>query len=188
MLQDIVWQRVEQCCRNINWVIGAGFLLLMEQHFRLFLGGFVLIRHHVIEVYVLALMINLEMWYWKFKIIFINHYYLFLKCFHSIKYQTGESGLEERIDVFKEWTSRRPWNERKRANKCGTPQLLSRSDPPELIYYGRHSGVIGLTKGELYKTVSDNEIASHGYDKVTAAVSSNSSCIVLYFIWPWKFY
>ncbi|XP_057420311.1 multisite-specific tRNA:(cytosine-C(5))-methyltransferase trm4b [Lotus japonicus] len=77
-----------------------------------------------------------------------------------------ESGLEERMDVFKEWTSRRPWKERKRANQSGTPQLVSRSQPPELIYYGQHSGVIGLTKGELYKTVSDNEIASHGYDKV----------------------
>ncbi|XP_061357179.1 rRNA (cytosine-C(5))-methyltransferase NOP2C isoform X1 [Gastrolobium bilobum] len=77
-----------------------------------------------------------------------------------------QSESEERLDVFKEWSSRRPWKERKRAKKSGTPQLVSRSQPPELIYYGQHSGVVGLTKGELYKTVSDNEIASHGYDKV----------------------
>ncbi|MCI18548.1 S-adenosyl-L-methionine-dependent methyltransferases superfamily protein, partial [Trifolium medium] len=70
------------------------------------------------------------------------------------------------MDVFKEWTSKRPWKERKRAKKCGTPQVVSKSHPPELIYYGRHSGVIGLTKGELYKTVSEDEIASYGYDKV----------------------
>ncbi|RDY14231.1 hypothetical protein CR513_00735 [Mucuna pruriens] len=81
-------------------------------------------------------------------------------------YQTGKSGLEERVDVFKEWTSRRPWKERKRANKSGTAQLVSRSHPPELIYYGQHSGVVGLTKEELFKTLSDNEIANHGYDKV----------------------
>ncbi|KAL2662495.1 hypothetical protein GLYMA_02G047100v4 [Glycine max] len=77
-----------------------------------------------------------------------------------------ESGLEGRVDVFKEWTSRRPWKERKKANKSGTAQLVSRSQPPELIYYGQHSGVVGLTKGELYRTLSDNEIANHGYDKV----------------------
>ncbi|KAK7380798.1 hypothetical protein VNO78_33317 [Psophocarpus tetragonolobus] len=38
--------------------------------------------------------------------------------------------------------------------------------PLELIYYGQHSGVVGLTKGELYKTLSNCEIANHGYDKV----------------------
>ncbi|KAL2333812.1 hypothetical protein Fmac_015025 [Flemingia macrophylla] len=75
-------------------------------------------------------------------------------------------GLEERLDVFKEWTARRPWKERKRVNKSGIAQLVSRSQPPELIYYGQHSGVVGLTKEELYKTLSDNEIANHGYDKV----------------------
>ncbi|KHN44316.1 hypothetical protein glysoja_043579 [Glycine soja] len=32
----------------------------------------------------------------------------------------GESGLEGKVDVFKEWTSRRPWKERKKANKSGT--------------------------------------------------------------------
>ncbi|KAK7346338.1 hypothetical protein VNO80_20855 [Phaseolus coccineus] len=80
--------------------------------------------------------------------------------------QSCESGLEERGDVFKEWTSRRPWKERKRASKNGTPQLVSSSQPPELIYYGQRSGVVGLTKGELFKTLSDNEIAKNGYDKV----------------------
>ncbi|KAK8471590.1 hypothetical protein PHAVU_003G264100 [Phaseolus vulgaris] len=80
--------------------------------------------------------------------------------------ESCESGLEERVDVFKEWTSRRPWKERKRASKNGTPQLVSSSQPPELIYYGQHSGVVGLTKGELFKTLSDNEIANNGYDKV----------------------
>ncbi|KAI4327743.1 hypothetical protein L6164_020168 [Bauhinia variegata] len=74
--------------------------------------------------------------------------------------------LEEKVDVFKEWTSRRPWKERQKAKKGGPPLLASRSQPPELIYYGQHSGVVGLTKGELYKTLSENEIGSCGYDKV----------------------
>ncbi|KAI5388771.1 hypothetical protein KIW84_074437 [Lathyrus oleraceus] len=80
--------------------------------------------------------------------------------------ESYESRSEERMDVFKEWTSRRPWKERKKAKKCATPQVVSKSHPPELIYYGQHSGVIGLTKGELYKTVAENEIAGYGYDKV----------------------
>ncbi|TKY55922.1 Ribosomal RNA small subunit methyltransferase B [Spatholobus suberectus] len=85
--------------------------------------------------------------------------------FHS-DCESCESGLEDRVDVFKEWTSIRPWKERKRANKSGAAQLVSRSQPPELIYYGQHSGVVGLSKGELHKTLSDNEIANLGYDKV----------------------
>uniref|UniRef100_K7MC89 Uncharacterized protein n=1 Tax=Glycine max TaxID=3847 RepID=K7MC89_SOYBN len=35
-------------------------------------------------------------------------------------YKSCESGLEGKVDVFKEWTSRRPWKERKKANKSGT--------------------------------------------------------------------
>ncbi|XP_050909436.1 uncharacterized protein LOC127123242 [Lathyrus oleraceus] len=80
--------------------------------------------------------------------------------------ESYESRSEERMDVFKEWTSRRPRKERKKAKKCATPQVVFKSHPPELIYYGQHSGVIGLTKGELYKTVAENEIAGYGYDKV----------------------
>ncbi|KAF7809642.1 putative NOL1/NOP2/sun family RNA methylase [Senna tora] len=77
-----------------------------------------------------------------------------------------ESDLTEKVDIFKEWTSRRTWKERKKARKSGPPQLVSRSQPPELIYYGRHSGVVGLTKEDLYKIVSDREIMSSGYNKV----------------------
>ena len=40
------------------------------------------------------------------------------------------------------------------------------SENPDLIFYGRHSGVVGLSKIELYKTVSDLEVSSYGYDKV----------------------
>ncbi|CAN1226886.1 Oligopeptide transporter 7, partial [Linum perenne] len=75
----------------------------------------------------------------------------------------------ERHDIFKEWTSRRPWKERKRAakaRKCSSSQVITESNPPELIFYGRNSGVIGLSKSELYQTVSSSEVLSGGYDKV----------------------
>ncbi|KAB2618182.1 methyltransferase NSUN5 [Pyrus ussuriensis x Pyrus communis] len=77
-----------------------------------------------------------------------------------------ESILEENV-TFKEWTSRRPWKERKeaaRVRKNGA--VRSGNQLPELIYYGRHSGVVGLTKSELYQTFRDSEYLSCGYDKV----------------------
>ncbi|CAN6563353.1 unnamed protein product [Malus baccata var. baccata] len=78
----------------------------------------------------------------------------------------GESTWEENV-TFKEWTSRRPWKERKeaaRVRKNGA--VRSGNQLPELIYYGRHSGVAGLTKSELYQTFRDSEYLSCGYDKV----------------------
>ncbi|KAK7328547.1 hypothetical protein VNO77_22657 [Canavalia gladiata] len=80
--------------------------------------------------------------------------------------ETGEFGLEETGDMFKEWTSKRPWKERKMAKKSGTAQLVSKFHPLELIYYGPYSGVVGLTERELYMTLSDEGIANHGFDKV----------------------
>ncbi|XP_068343359.1 rRNA (cytosine-C(5))-methyltransferase NOP2C-like isoform X2 [Pyrus communis] len=77
-----------------------------------------------------------------------------------------ESILEENV-TFKEWTSRRPWKERKeaaRVRKNGA--VRSGNQLPELIYYGYHSGVVGLTRSELYQTFRDSEYLSRGYDKV----------------------
>lgn len=98
--------------------------------------------------------------------------------------------MAEKADVFKEWTSRRTRKERKRARKSGNPQLVLGSQPPDLIYYGRNSGVVGLTKGELYKNVSDTEIMSHGYDKVLvdAECTHDGSIkhIQKFELWGWK--
>lgn len=71
--------------------------------------------------------------------------------------------------LYKEWTSRRPWKERKRAIKereKGSLQPILHDQDPELIYYGRCSGVVGLSKSELFQTVSSHHISQHGYDKV----------------------
>ncbi|XP_021759788.1 uncharacterized protein LOC110724659 [Chenopodium quinoa] len=75
------------------------------------------------------------------------------------------STLEKKVDVFKEWTSKRPWKERKRAAKAREVSPLQILEP-ELIFYGKHSGVIGCTRDELYQTVNDDELYACGYDKV----------------------
>ncbi|XP_062010791.1 rRNA (cytosine-C(5))-methyltransferase NOP2C [Rosa rugosa] len=74
-----------------------------------------------------------------------------------------ESGLEENV-TFKEWTSRRPWKERKEAARIRKGGAVLSG--PELIYYGCQSGVVGLNKSELYRTFCDTEFLSCGYDKV----------------------
>lgn len=63
-----------------------------------------------------------------------------------------ESASEGKLDTYKEWTSRRPWKERKKANKAqknGNSQLVLQCQDPELIFYGLHSGVVGLSKSKL---------------------------------------
>ena len=73
------------------------------------------------------------------------------------------------MDVFKEWTSKRPWKERKNAKKAREgigSQLVPGIQDPELIFYGQHSGVIGLSRTELYKIACDSEVLKCGYDKV----------------------
>ncbi|KAL9461756.1 hypothetical protein AB3S75_004702 [Citrus x aurantiifolia] len=79
------------------------------------------------------------------------------------------SVLQEKDDTFREWTSRIPWKERKRAAKArenAASMAIVRSEHPELIFYGRHSGIVGLTKKEIYQNVCNSEVSSSGYDKV----------------------
>ncbi|XP_059641141.1 multisite-specific tRNA:(cytosine-C(5))-methyltransferase trm4b [Cornus florida] len=83
--------------------------------------------------------------------------------------KTCESVLEEKADIYKEWTSRRSYKERKRvakARESAGSQLVSRLQDPELIFYGRRSGVVGLNKSDLYQTLCGNEVLHCGYDKV----------------------
>ncbi|KAI3725889.1 hypothetical protein L1987_65685 [Smallanthus sonchifolius] len=77
-----------------------------------------------------------------------------------------EFGMKEDELLYKEWTSRKPWKERKKAIKEREKGSLQLNQDPELIYYGRHSGVVGLSKTELLKTVSTRDISQFGYDKV----------------------
>ncbi|XP_026405646.1 uncharacterized protein LOC113300726 [Papaver somniferum] len=140
---------------------------------------------------------------------------------------------EDTMDTYKEWTSKRSWKERKRAQKerngitshlaaCRTMlqkyslsdhcrlfvadgtsfslvplrvsesgnkslafmfyteiygytfvsnyqrlvQIVPKSHEPELIFYGRQSGVVGLSKREILQAASGNDLSDTGYDKV----------------------
>ncbi|KAK1432634.1 hypothetical protein QVD17_09532 [Tagetes erecta] len=81
----------------------------------------------------------------------------------SLNREYGKQGDEL---LYKEWTSRKPWKERKKANKEREKGSLQLNLEPELIYYGRHSGVVGLSKTELFETASAHDISQYGYDKV----------------------
>ncbi|KAM6541520.1 hypothetical protein CsatB_005967 [Cannabis sativa] len=78
-----------------------------------------------------------------------------------------ESVLIGGVERFKEWRSRRTWKERKKAARDRENAHMNPGiQEPELLFYGKHAGVVGLSKDELYKTVSDSELLSCGYDKV----------------------
>ncbi|KAH6836433.1 S-adenosyl-L-methionine-dependent methyltransferases superfamily protein [Perilla frutescens var. hirtella] len=74
------------------------------------------------------------------------------------------SMVEENSKIYNEWTPRRPWKERKRIAKAS--KTISQIEEPELIFYGRQSGVVGLSKYDVYRKVNDHEISQFGYDKV----------------------
>ncbi|XP_021908189.1 uncharacterized protein LOC110822388 isoform X2 [Carica papaya] len=80
-----------------------------------------------------------------------------------------ESASEDKNNIFVEWTSRRPWKERKKAAKLRknmASKSVTANKHPELIFYGQHSGVVGLRKSELFDAVYSTEISHRGYDKV----------------------
>ncbi|KAL6959929.1 hypothetical protein U1Q18_040079 [Sarracenia purpurea var. burkii] len=81
----------------------------------------------------------------------------------------GEYSFNEKVDVYKEWTSKRPWKERKRVAKARVhvaSQFASRVQEPELIFYGRNSGVVGVNRSELHQTFHAQDVLHCGYDKV----------------------
>ncbi|XP_066330504.1 uncharacterized protein [Miscanthus floridulus] len=80
----------------------------------------------------------------------------------------GSIGVEENGSTFREWTSRRSWKDRqktKKANANGPQHLLATSEP-ELIYYGKHSGLVGLCKSDVFCPSVDDEACTSGYDKL----------------------
>lgn len=73
------------------------------------------------------------------------------------------------MDIFKEWTSKRSWKDRKDAakRKAGTSTQASQEPlEPQLIFYGRDSGVVGTQRNKLFHMVDDKESSTSGYDKV----------------------
>ncbi|KAF6167505.1 hypothetical protein GIB67_031706 [Kingdonia uniflora] len=94
------------------------------------------------------------------------------KCYFSVQKCTGEFVKEETENVFQEWASKRPWKERKRASKRNSVSALSlvpENQEPELIFYGKHSGVVGLSKSKLFGVALGSESSTTGYDKVNSS-------------------
>ncbi|KAL1217063.1 rRNA (cytosine-C(5))-methyltransferase NOP2C [Cardamine amara subsp. amara] len=77
-----------------------------------------------------------------------------------------ESNVDDHEDTFKQWTSRRPYKERKQEAKARKNSVLPQNGQTELIFYGQGSGVIGLKKKQLYRSLDQNDYAYCGYDKV----------------------
>ncbi|ESQ31092.1 hypothetical protein EUTSA_v10004380mg [Eutrema salsugineum] len=74
------------------------------------------------------------------------------------------SCADDHEETFKEWTSRRPYKERKQEAKAKNNNFfLPQNGQPEIIFYGQSSGVIGLKKKELYRPLDQKDC---GYDKV----------------------
>ncbi|TVU43479.1 hypothetical protein EJB05_09954, partial [Eragrostis curvula] len=107
--------------------------------------------------------------------------------------RTEESiGLEENGSTFSEWTSRRSWKDRqktKKANATGSRHLQSNSEP-ELIYYGKNSGLVGLRKCDVLCSSAGDEACTSGYDKVLvdAECTHDGSIkhIQKFEFWGWK--
>ncbi|KMZ65691.1 putative Ribosomal RNA small subunit methyltransferase [Zostera marina] len=81
----------------------------------------------------------------------------------NAKLCSGSEKSEYNQYVFKEWSSRRRWIERKNAKKTS---IISGTSEPELIFYGRYSGIIGLSKCEIFDKRFEHENSDFGYDKV----------------------
>jgi len=112
-------------------------------------------------ILILNLVMFLALLYFKhsdFAVIYLSKFALFV-----VNREYGKQGDEL---LYKEWTSRKPWKERKKANKEREKGSLQLNLEPELIFYGRHSGVVGLSKTELFETASTLDISQYGYDKV----------------------
>ncbi|XP_042034618.1 multisite-specific tRNA:(cytosine-C(5))-methyltransferase trm4b-like [Salvia splendens] len=78
--------------------------------------------------------------------------------------KSANTEVGEKTEVYNKWTPRRPWKERKRIAKAS--KTFSQIQEPELIFYGQHSGVVCLSKHNVYRKVNDQEISQFGYDKV----------------------
>ncbi|KAG8086729.1 hypothetical protein GUJ93_ZPchr0010g7955 [Zizania palustris] len=104
----------------------------------------------------------------------------------------GSTDLKNNGNTFSEWTSKRSWKDRQKSKKAkiaGSPQPTSTSEP-ELIYYGKHSGLIGLRKCDVLRPSDDDEARSSGYDKVLvdAECTHDGSIkhIQKFEFWGWK--
>ncbi|XP_020247227.1 5-methylcytosine rRNA methyltransferase NSUN4 isoform X2 [Asparagus officinalis] len=80
----------------------------------------------------------------------------------------SSANCEDKGNIFTDWNSKRLWSDRKKnARKAkNANELHIETAEPELIFYGRDSGVVGLHRSELFCTVDEAECLISGYDKV----------------------
>lgn len=87
----------------------------------------------------------------------------------------------EDLEIYKEWTPKRSWKERKRMAKAREnidSKMSSQIQDPELIFYGHHFGVVGLSKRDVYQNFNDVEILQFGYDKFRSLLMQNARTMV----------
>ncbi|MCO5549210.1 hypothetical protein L7F22_002676 [Adiantum nelumboides] len=80
----------------------------------------------------------------------------------------GESSANNAVDgALKEWSSRKTRKEKKREAK-----LQREKGKADLLFYGNGSGVVGLTKGQLFENccMIGRNCSENGYDKVRAFI------------------
>uniref|UniRef100_A0ACD6AF71 Uncharacterized protein n=1 Tax=Avena sativa TaxID=4498 RepID=A0ACD6AF71_AVESA len=101
----------------------------------------------------------------------------------------GYIGTENNESMFSEWTSKRSWKDRQKSKKAKAAGLLSTSEP-ELIYYGKDSGLVGLQKHYVLSPSTDDAACTSGYDKVLvdAECTHDGSIkhIQKFEFWGWK--
>ncbi|KAH9325780.1 hypothetical protein KI387_005958, partial [Taxus chinensis] len=83
---------------------------------------------------------------------------------HVINGKSGPS-QDKSNDMYGEWTSKRTWKERRTSRRAVQLNLDRCLEPkePEMIFYGKGSGIVGLKKSALFQ--NGNELEA-GYDKV----------------------
>ncbi|KAJ4805496.1 S-adenosyl-L-methionine-dependent methyltransferases superfamily protein [Rhynchospora pubera] len=82
------------------------------------------------------------------------------------KYGTDGTNPEVSEVKFAEWTNRKSRKEKRRERRARERNYSKPNPEPELLFYGRNSGVAGLSKSELFRPIKDDEPCSSGYDKV----------------------
>lgn len=110
----------------------------------------------------------------------------------NLRSMEGYIVTEDGGSIFSEWTSKRLWKDRqksKKANSAGSPHPTSTSEP-ELIYYGKDSGLVGLQKHYVLHPSTDEAACTSGYDKVLvdAECTHDGSIkhIQKFEFWGWK--
>lgn len=87
---------------------------------------------------------------------------------HDIKGKVG-SPQGKSGDIYGEWTSRKTWKERKQsrmAQQMNNSKKSSEPREPELIFYGKSSGIVGLKKLDVFQNGNELDASKTGYNKV----------------------